>query len=190
MQLNARLCDMNVAVSAADERRVEVLASGVACFGGAQLAVDATLRSPLRCDGTPRPGADRIDGIVLAEAARDKRNRYPELATGGRCRLIVVALETGGRFGQEAMAMIRQMASARAQSAPRLLRQAAALAMERRWSRLIACSAARVVAQSLVQEKPAFRVSAAAGPNRREPWLGDVLADARRYLEMHSGAAG
>ena len=41
-------------------------------FGGAQLAVDTTLVSPLHCDGSPHPGAANVDGAVLAVARRRK----------------------------------------------------------------------------------------------------------------------
>ena len=44
VRMNVRLTDMNVAVAAEDEREVEILVSGLPCFGGAQSAIDATLR--------------------------------------------------------------------------------------------------------------------------------------------------
>ena len=47
VRCNTKLRDMNVAVSAMDERSIEVLASGLPLFHGAQLAIDVTLRSPL-----------------------------------------------------------------------------------------------------------------------------------------------
>ena len=45
----------NVHVRADDERRKEVLAQDLPCFGGAQLAIDVTLRSALRSSGEPQP---------------------------------------------------------------------------------------------------------------------------------------
>ena len=54
VRCNAKLVDMNVAVHANDERAVEVLASGLPLFHGAQLAVDITLRCALTASGTPR----------------------------------------------------------------------------------------------------------------------------------------
>ena len=47
VRCNTKLRDMNVAVPAADERAIEVLASGLPLFQGAQLAVDVTVRSAL-----------------------------------------------------------------------------------------------------------------------------------------------
>ena len=55
---NVMVRDMDPAFpNPADSRRIEVLADGLALFGGVQLAIDTTLVSPLHADGTARPGA-------------------------------------------------------------------------------------------------------------------------------------
>ena len=54
VRCNAKLFDMNVAVHANDERAVEVLASGLPLFHGAQLAVDITLSVPCLWHPSPR----------------------------------------------------------------------------------------------------------------------------------------
>ena len=58
--------------NAGDARRLEVVADGLPLFGGAQLAVDTTLVSVLRGDGSARTGAARRDGVPLAAARRAK----------------------------------------------------------------------------------------------------------------------
>ena len=64
------------------------LADGLPLFGGAQLAIDTTLVSTIRQDGTPRRGAATRDGVALTEARRRKARTYPELTVqGGRARL-------------------------------------------------------------------------------------------------------
>ena len=45
VKFEALLRDMNVGVRATDDRKIEVLAQDLPCFGGAQLAIDVTLRS-------------------------------------------------------------------------------------------------------------------------------------------------
>ena len=47
-----------------DARRLEVVVDGLPLFGGAQLAVDATLVSAIRSNGTARRRPDRIDGVA------------------------------------------------------------------------------------------------------------------------------
>ena len=93
VKFNAALRDMNLGVPGADERWIEVLAQDLPCFGGAQLAIDITLRSALCATGEPQPGAAEVDGAVLVRAWRDKENAHPDLVTSRRCRLVVVAIE-------------------------------------------------------------------------------------------------
>ena len=103
VRFNAFLKDMNVGVSATDDRRIEVLAQDLPCFGGSQVAVDVTFRSALRCSGEPQHNAADVNGATLAQARTDKETTYLELVASNRCRLVVVVpLETGGRWSEEA----------------------------------------------------------------------------------------
>jgi hypothetical protein len=171
------LRDLNVAVPASDARQVEVVASGVSAFGGAQLAIDVTVRSPLTCTGRPRPRADWCDGATAESARNDKVAKYPELVSGSRCRLVVLAIEAGGRFSAETGEFLRQLSESRARSAPAFLRRPTALAFERRWSRMLACTVASSLCASLLLDKDALAAeSSTAGI---QPWLQDVLTECR-----------
>ena len=67
---------------------------------GAQLAIDTTIVSPLRADGTPRPGSHCGPKI--------ENEDVPEL-TGevGRARLVVLATEVGGCWSEETQVFLR-----------------------------------------------------------------------------------
>ena len=125
-------------VRASDERRNEVLAQDLPCFGGAQLAIDITLRGVLSSFGEPHSNAADVDGAVLARARADKEATY----LTGRCRLVVMAIETGGRWSSEAMDFVRQLAFAEAREVLSHMRFPIALVWERRWTRMLstACS--------------------------------------------------
>ena len=110
VQPNAYLRDMNIGVRSADARRIEVLASGLPCFGGAQLAVDITLRHYLTATGAARALANERGNRLLAEARHDKERTYHELLRSRRCKLVVVALSTGGRWSTEALGFIHTIA--------------------------------------------------------------------------------
>ena len=73
------LRDLNLDVPASDGRRFEVVANGLPLWQGAQVAVDATVVSPVRRDGQPRPRADQQPGLALAQAVDRKGRTYPEL---------------------------------------------------------------------------------------------------------------
>ena len=94
-------------VPAADGRRIEVPAQDLSLFGGVQLAADITLRSVLTCNGEPHPHAANVDGAVLVAARREKEATFPEIAASGRCKLVVVGIETGGRWNEEGVVLTR-----------------------------------------------------------------------------------
>lgn len=148
---NVFLRDMNINVPAQDSRHIEVLAQDLPCFAGAQLAVDITLRSALSCNGEAHPHAADRDGAVLVQARQDKETTYPELASSGRCKLVVLAIETGGRWSEEAVHTMQQLAHAKAREAPSFMQFPVALMWERRWTRMLAVCCAVSFAASLVE---------------------------------------
>ena len=96
---NVALSAMNIDVPVHDARRIQVVCNGLPLWHGAQLAVDATLVSPLTRDGRPHDGADARPGWAFRNAARrEQRQTYPELGHCRRCRLVVFGLEVGGRW--------------------------------------------------------------------------------------------
>ena len=98
---------------------MEIIADGFLLFGGAQLAVDATLVSPLHCDGSARPGAAHTDGAVLALARKRKERTYPELiGRNARARLVVLAGEIGGRWSSETNTFVRSLARPKLKRSP------------------------------------------------------------------------
>ena len=64
----------------------------------------------------------------------DKETTYPELVRSGRCRLVVLAMEMGGRWSEETVSVIHQLAIARAREVLSYMSHQVALAWERRWA--------------------------------------------------------
>ena len=93
VSVNVRVADFDLLPPGRiDDRKIEVVADGLPLFHGAQLAVDATLVSPVRGDGSARRQCADHDGAALQQARRQKENTCPELARprGGRARLVVL----------------------------------------------------------------------------------------------------
>ena len=86
LRFNAFLRDINVNVAATDERRIEVLAQDVPCFGAAQLAVDITLRCVLPSAGEPHTSTPDLDGAALVVAREDKERICPSVTKVSTCR--------------------------------------------------------------------------------------------------------
>ncbi|CAK0790564.1 unnamed protein product, partial [Prorocentrum cordatum] len=182
---NQLLRDLNVdGVDPRDGRKIEVIAIGLPLWGGAQLAIDATLVSPVRTDGTAQPRAADEDGVQLAVARGRKEATYPELIGSRRCRLVVLGLEVGGRWSEEALTFVWLLARTRARSAPQRLRASARAAYLHRWTGWAAVAAQRAFAATLLELPP--HTLAVDGD---EPHLADLLADAR-YTETCFLAAG
>ena len=154
-------------------RAIEVLASGLPFHHGAQLAVDITLRSVITRCGNACNQADRVDGVVLARARLEKERKYAELLHGDRCHLVVVGIETGGRWGPGALHCVDTLAATRAREVPPTLRRSAYLAWVRRWSRMLAVSCGRSFAHSLISP-PAVDLQGTDGPL---PDLVDLFQD-------------
>ena len=124
--------------------------TGLPLFNGQQLALDATLVAPLTRAGLPRSRAWREDGVALEAARKRKKDRYPELLQASRCRLVVLAHETGGRWSEEAFGFVDQLARAAARSAPPLLQGSAYLGWLRRWTALVSVTAQDALATTLL----------------------------------------
>ena len=91
--------------------------------GGAQLAIDTTLVSALRGDGSARRHAAFKDGVALLEARKWKVRTYPELVgDAARARLVVLAAEGGGRWSCETLKFLKFVANAKSRSDPAPLR--------------------------------------------------------------------
>ena len=149
---NVALAAMNIDVPVHDARRIEVVCNGLPLWHGAQLAVDATLVSPVTRDGRPHDGADNHPGWAVRNAVRRKRRQtYPEIDRSRRCRLVVFGLEVGGRWAEEAATFVRLLARTRAASAPATVRNSAQAAWRTRWSGLISVAAQRALAATFLE---------------------------------------
>ena len=69
---------------------------------------------------------------------------------------MVLAADVGGRWSEEALTFVSQLAKARARSAPHVLAGRVRQAYHHRWSSILACAAARAVALSLLEKRPAL----------------------------------
>ena len=148
--LSGYLRDLSLGgVAPTDDRRLECVITGLSLHNGAQLAVDTTLVSPLKRNGDPRPRASWENGAALADARKRKEKRYPELR-GTRCRLVVTAMEVGGRWSNEAHDFLEALAAAKAQDAPVLLRGSSCRHWMRRWNAFLAVAGMRAFANTLL----------------------------------------
>ena len=128
---NARLADMMYQSQTTAASKLSPM--GFPLWHGSQLAIDATIVSPVTRAGKAQPGAD---ARLVGAARRNGRKMYPELVRARRCRLVVVGVEVGGRFSSEADTWLRLLARHRASAAPAAMQSVARSAWVARWSGL------------------------------------------------------
>ena len=156
VSVNVRVADLDLVPHGwIDNRKIEVVADGLPLFHGARLAVDVTIVSSVRGDGSARRQCADLDGAALHQARQKKATTYPELAhpRGGRARLVVLGCEVGRRWSEEARNFVSQLAKAKSRWELPQLRQPVRHAWFRRRSTLLACSAARSFALSPLEPR-------------------------------------
>ena len=121
-------------------------------------------KQTLSGSGQPCRRGGRVQGAALALARRRKERTYPELLRSERCRLVVLAVEVGGRWSDEAASFVRALARAKA-------REVAVLVA--RWSALLSHAAMSAFAATFTQ-----RAGALSHADGALPPLGELLADA------------
>ena len=92
-----------------------------------------------------------------------------------RARLVVMATEVGGRWSQEAVQFLRQLAFAKVRNEAQALRHSARLSSLRRWGTIMVCSAARAFSLSLLEQR------SCVGGDGPTPTTSEVVHDQRHW---------
>ena len=150
MTVKMTVRDVDLGLPAHDGCRLELVADGLPLFGGVQLSLDTTLVSPLHCDGSARQVLHRwTERLLPLRHARRKGRTLSSLGPCARARLVVLA----GEVGVVGPRRLRLLAHPKDRSEPRILRGRVEQALRVRWASILACSAGRAFAASLVNLK-------------------------------------
>ena len=109
----------------------------------------------------------------MQRAHNTKETTYPELVNSSIARLTTLACEVGGRWSEECLKLVQDLARARARDAPSYLQKAARLAYESRWWALLSCAQQSALAATLVDDGVAL-LDGTDGPPAE---CADVLVD-------------
>ena len=130
------------------------MATGLPLYQGLPLVCDASLVSPVKANGIPRPRAAHEPGIAIANIEDVKATTYPELVSSTQCKFLVLAGEVGGRWSATTCRLLRDLAAAKSQNAAPRLRKSAAFAWETRWWSMISVATQNALAATLVDDAP------------------------------------
>ena len=181
---NVFLRDLNLGMPLSDVRRLEVVANGLPGFGSVQVAVDATLVSPVRRDGTndpmPTPSPASPCGRQRTTSAGAPTRSSGARAVPPRCR----RPRGWGRWGDETEAFLHRLARGKALTSPE-----AHAAYARRWA--AQASSARflpTLATPLpVRRRRATSATPAGRRTREGPCASPRLDGKRRVREKMQG---
>ena len=151
---HTRLADLNIPhVQHLDDRRIEVIANGLALWGGAQLAVDTTLVSPLTRAGEPGRRAGRYAASCRfqfqSQSQRTSLPRTPSQFQVPPCRF----RNRSGRPLERGSRLFHHQPRP-SQNTPALLRQAAIASLISRWTAFLTHAALTAFAAALIFEDP------------------------------------
>jgi len=132
-------------------------------YGGSPLFRDATCVSPVHGDGSPIPRAATEDGAAVSEAARRHRETgYPDVEASPSAKLLSTGVETYGRWSEDSLSLVRQLAKAKSRRVPELLRASARHAFHSRWWSLLSVAVQRAVATAILRPSGADLLTAEA----------------------------
>ena len=103
-------------------------------------------------DGRPHSGADKKRGVALRQAVKTKLQTYPELARSHDLRLVVAAVEIGGRLHHAAKHLLRVAAHDRVSDEPPALRAAVGRAYLTRWRTFLSVATQDSIAATLCDD--------------------------------------
>ena len=180
-------------IDPADNRRIEIVATGLPANKGIPLAIDATLVSPLHADGSPLDNAVSAPGTALRNAERGKRMTYPELVTSPFLRLYTVATEIGGRQNRNATDLLIYASHYRARNDPPVLRSASARAWQQRWQTMLSVTVQDALVATLTEDTfPLLDASHGYAPQPTDVWLDmanlPTTTTARRAPDREAGS--
>ena len=125
-------------------------------------------------DGVPWRHASDEDGVALSRTLRSKQRTYPELFRCPDVLCAVLAMEVGGRWDEKAYEFLVELAKAKAQEAPKVLRGAATHSWLRRWVAILSKAGMDSFVSTLLYED----ANKAELWNSMAPPLGAVLCAA------------
>ena len=169
-------------VDPTDQRRMDLVVTGLPFYNGRLLFCDVTVRSPLTGKGKPHPKAAAQAGAVLARAEKDKLKKYGDVAASPLGELLVLGCETGGRWNDTAVELVRKLAKNKVKMVHPLLRRSSELAWCDRWWAMLGVSVQDAYTASLLVHSGRGLVlgDTAAGA----PSLDEVLDGQRWALEQ------
>ena len=146
------LSNTHIPVPVGDTRRLDLVVPGLNVARGLPLFCDVTIVSPLSRNGRPRGGTSNQGGHLLIDAARENDATYQEVVNTGLGALYCLGCEVYGRWGEQCIRLIPQLAREHARGLHPRVRRGAALGYQNRWWSLVSVALQKAVAAAVLRD--------------------------------------
>ena len=139
--------------SADDLRRLDIISSGISgVYSGKPLFMDITCVAPVTGRGMPKPRAANENGAANTDKDNATRNvDYPDIHASPHATLLSLSVETFGRWGNDSIELIRQLARAKTNNLPDVLKHATQAAYHSRWWSLLSVGLQKYMSDSIME---------------------------------------
>ena len=165
------LRDTHIPMDTHDNRRLDLIASGLNVDNGLPLFCDVTILSSISRDGRPRPGTSNSSGSLLDGARRENDATYSPVLESGLGSLYCLGHDVYGRWGQQAVKLLPKLARERARGTHSRLRKGMMLSLQARWAGIISIALQKSVAAAVLRTEGADLATTLLEPC---PPLGDL----------------
>ena len=103
--------------------------------------------SPISGSAEPRGATSNADGRLLEQAQRDNDTIYEEVLSTGLGALLCLGCEVYGRWGQQCVKLVPELARERARGLHPRVRRGTALSLQHRWWGILGIALQKSVAE-------------------------------------------
>ena len=142
----------NVPVNAADQRRLDLVVSGLSVYRGLPLSCDVTVVSPITQAGQARPGTSNSGGSLLRDAERQNNDNYLEVPLSGLGKLLRLGCEVYGRWSLSCVELVPELARKRSKGLHPRIRRGVALSLQTRFWGILSIALQTAVARAVLED--------------------------------------
>ena len=156
-RIERNLVHTHLACDNRDRRRMDIVANptsrSVGAFRGLPLFCDVTVVNPLTGQGACRNNGYHRAARTINLAAKNKRRTYRDVVNSGLAKFLVLGNETYGRWHENAIDLIKELAYQKAEEAPEQLRNCARIGWSNRWWNLLSAGVHRSIGEALLRKE-------------------------------------
>ena len=113
--------------------------------------MDITCVAPITGRGVPKPRAANENGAATTDKDIATRNDdYPDIHAAPHAALLSLSVETFGRWGKDSIELIKQLARAKTNNLPDVLKHATQAAYHSRWWSLLSVGLQKYMSDSIM----------------------------------------